>query len=209
MAGGSDRPPKGFHSRPLDLTEIAVGSSWFRLYQSRFPDPLGFGYRPSRFSDPRTHLPEKERFAAVYLGSSVKVCFLEAILRDQGNGRLGDWPVEYAELESWTCATVNVAQPLRLVDLRGDGAIRMGIPSDVAHGTDHETSQAWSAAIWIHDLQPDGVIYSSRLNADTNIAVYDRALGKVAAGTTGRLIDCRKELAVLLRDLAVAIVKAN
>lgn len=159
MASASDRPPNGFQSRPLDLSEIAAGSSWFRLYQSRFPDPLGFGYRPNRFSDPRTDLPEQERFAAVYLGSGLKACFLEAILRDLGNGRLGDWPIEYAELETWTCASIRVTQPLRLVDLRGDGAVRMGIPSDVAHGAHHRTSQTWSAAIWTHDNQPDGVIY--------------------------------------------------
>lgn len=206
MAVAPDRPPKGFQSRSLDLAEIAAGTSWFRLYQSHFSNPLGFGYRPSRFSDPRMHLPEQERFATIYVGSTLKVCFLETILRDQGNGRLGDWPIEYAELESWTCAEIKVARPLRLVDLRGDGAVRMGIPSDVAHGRNHQASQAWSAAIWMHDAQPDGVIYASRLNADTNIAVYDRALTKFAADTTRRLTDCRKELAAILRDLAVAII---
>lgn len=206
MASPPDRPPKGFHSRPLDLVGITAGSSWFRLYQSRFSNPLGFGYRPSRFSDPRTDLPESERFAAVYFGSGLKVCFLETILRDQGNGRLGDWPIEYAELTAWTCATVKVTQPLQLVNLRGDGAVRMGIPSDVVHGTDHRTSQAWSAAIWMHDARPDGIIYSSRLNAETNIAVYDRALGKLAAEQTRRLIDGRKELAEVLRSLSIAIV---
>ncbi len=149
---------------------------------------------------------DDERFAVVYLGSTLKVCFLEAVLRDQGNGRVGDWLVEYAELESWTCAKVRVREPLRLVDLRGDGPIRMGIPSDVPRGTGHALSQTWSAAIWSHDMRPDGIIYPSRLNGETNIAVYDRALSKLAAEATPRLLDCRTELAAVLRDLAVAIV---
>ncbi|MFN5714722.1 MAG: RES domain-containing protein, partial [Bradyrhizobium sp.] len=57
---------------------------WRRLYQTRFRDPLGYGFGPSRFSDPETGLVPPERFGVVYLGSSVKVCFVEAILRDRG-----------------------------------------------------------------------------------------------------------------------------
>lgn len=38
------------------------------------------------------------------------------------------------------------------------------------------------------------------------MAVYDRALGKLAVDRTQRLTDCRKELAEVLRDLGVAVV---
>lgn len=117
----NDLPSAEFRSRPLDIETIQAGNVWLRLYSSQFPDPLGFGYRSSRFSDPRMGVADDERFAVVYLGSTLKVCFLEAVLRDQGNGRLGDWLIEYAELEAWTCAKVKVTEPLRLVDLRGDG----------------------------------------------------------------------------------------
>ena len=57
----------------------------------------------------------------VYLGSNVKVCFLEAILRDRGVGRTQAFPIEWAELEEWTCAELRIEQTLKLVDLRGDG----------------------------------------------------------------------------------------
>jgi hypothetical protein len=70
------------HSAP-----IRTGVRWFRLYPSRYPDPLRFGYSASRFSDPRTDLPEPDRFGVVYFFSSLIVCFLERVLSDRRNGR--------------------------------------------------------------------------------------------------------------------------
>lgn len=121
-------PPAGFGSRPLDLFEVAPGSIWRRLYQTRHPDPLGFGRGASRFSDARASVLDADRFGVVYLGSTLKVCFLETILRDRGNGRLGDWLVEVAELELWSCAEITVEASLRLVELRGRRAGQDGHP---------------------------------------------------------------------------------
>ena len=199
-------PPAGFGSRPLDFHEVTPGQIWQRLYQTRHPDPLGFGHGASRFSDARTGILDADRFGVVYLGSTLKVCFLETILRDRGNGRLGDWLVEVAELELWSCAEIVVEVPLRLVELRGDAAARMGIPSDALRASSHGLGQAWSAALWSHDERPDGLIYSSRLNEDTNVVIYDRALPKLRATATPRLLECRSELASVLRDLAVALI---
>ena len=62
------------------------------------------------------------------------------------------------------------------------------------------------AALWSHDERPDEVIYSSRLNEDANVVVYDRALPKLKATATPRLLECRSELADVMRDLAVALI---
>jgi hypothetical protein len=45
-----------------------------------------------------------ERYGDVYLGSNVKVSFAEAILRDRGVRRIKSLPLDWAELEKWTCA---------------------------------------------------------------------------------------------------------
>jgi hypothetical protein len=172
-------PPTGFRSREVVITAIPVGEIWHRLYLSKYPEPLGLGFGQSRFSDP--DVGAKDRFGVVYLGSSVKVCFAEAILRDQGDGRTSTFPIELAELEDWRCATIEVSTPLTLVDLRADNSIKMGIPSSVMRDRAHEHGQAWSRAIWSHESIPDGIIYDSRLNGQTNVALYDRALGKAAA----------------------------
>ena len=57
----------------------------------------------------------------------------------------------------------------------------MGVPSDVAHASDWRLSQVWSAALHAHDLRPDGLIYLSRFTGEPNLAVFERALSKLAA----------------------------
>lgn len=199
-------PPAGFASRALSLIDLVPGATWRRLYQSRFPNPLGYGFSPSRFSDPETTLIPPERFGVVYFGSSIKVCFVEAILRDRGVGRTHTFPIEWAELEAWSCAEVRVETALRVVDLRGDGLVRMGIPTDVARASAQDLARIWSRALWAHDTKPDGLMYDSRLNGETNVVVFDRALPKLAAIATPRLIDCRSDLAAIITDLDLAIV---
>lgn len=200
-------PPAGFASRPLDLHVAAPGEAWVRMYRSIYPDPLGFGRVPSRFGDPRAGLPEGERFGVVYLGSTLKVCFLETVLRDRGNGRLGDLPMEVAELEGWVAAEVEAAAPLRLVDLRGDGPARMGVPTDAVRASSHALGRRWSLAFWSHGSRPDGLVYPSRLNGEACVAVYDRALpGLRAREARPLLLGWRAEMAAVVRDLRLALV---
>jgi hypothetical protein len=202
----NDAPQKGFEKRPLAIAQVAKGSIWRRLYLSRYPDPLGYGFGPSRYSDPEIGLAPPARFAVVYFGSSVKVCFVEAILRDRGVGRIKSFPLEWAELENWTCAELRVDETLRLVDLRGDHLVRMGVPTDVARARSQELGRLWSRAFWSHDEKPDGIAYDSRLNGETNIAIYDRALAKFSAFATPKLVACRSELARIIVDFDLAIV---
>jgi hypothetical protein len=107
------------------------------LYSSRYLDPLGFGLSPSRFSDPRVGLPEKDRFGVIYFGSSLTVCFLERVLRDRRNGQLGDVPIPYPELEQLMCAEITIVRPVKLVDLCGDNPVKMGVPTDAVRASSH------------------------------------------------------------------------
>ena len=79
MAGALPTP--AFAAATLDLAYIAPGAVFGRVYRQAFPDPLGFGKTRSRFSDPRRRA-EANRFGVLYLGSSLTVCFVEAVLRD-------------------------------------------------------------------------------------------------------------------------------
>jgi hypothetical protein len=100
------------------------------------------------------------------------------ILRDRGVCRIKAFPLEWAELEKWTCAELRNTSALRLVDLRGDGLLRMGVPTDVARASSQTLGRRWSRAFWAHDAKPDGIMYEPRLNGETNIALFDRALTK-------------------------------
>lgn len=171
------------------------------MYETRFPNPLGWGPGLNRFSD-----PTGTAFGLVYLGSSAKVAFVETILRDRADGRGPDCVVELAEIEARSLARIEIVEDLRLVDLTGDGPLRMGVPSDVAGASDQSLAQAWSVAFHAHKVQPDGVHYPSRLNEERCIACYDRAIGKLQTTATPRLMDCRVELAAILNDLQISIV---
>ena len=136
------------------------------------------GKTKSRFSDPRQRL-QANRFGVLYLGATLKVCFIEAMLRDQRNGQVGDYPIAESELRAWLFAEIEIAASLSIVDLRGDGALRMGVPSDVIGSSRQGLARVWSVAFHDHPAQPGGIIYPSRLNGETNLAVYDRVIAKL------------------------------
>jgi len=198
------RPTKAFTGATLELATIGPGQRFGRLYHERYPDPLGFGKTKSRFSDPRRR-PEGKRFGILYLGSTLKGCFVEAILRDRRNGAVGDYPIEEAELLRRRYAEIVVTSSLSMVDLRGDGRIRMGVPSDVVGSTRQALARAWSVAFYDHSAAPDGIIYSSRLNEETNLAIYDRAIAKLSTDRTCNLIRA-PGFAGVLNTLNVALL---
>lgn len=196
-------PPSTFGAVALDRATIDPGKRFGRILFTRFPDPLGYGKSPSRFSDPRRRVADN-RFGVLYLGSTLKVCFVEAVLRDQGDGRLDDLLLDERDLALRSYAEIEVAAPLSLVDLRNDGPLRMGIPSDVARGSKQSLARRWSLAIYAHPAQPDGIIYPSRLNGETNLAVYDRAVRKLRSVRHDTLLK-EAGLATVLRDLKVGL----
>jgi hypothetical protein len=199
-------PPADFGSRGLVTQELSSDATWYRLYQSRHPDPLGYGFGSSRFSDPEETLHPPDRFGIVYFGSSIKVCFAEAILRERAIGSKGSFPISISELEEMSCASVEIDQPLLLADLRSDGMLRMRIPTDAARAASHELGKQWSRALWLHNEKPDGIIYDSRLNGEANIALFDRALSKLTVTSANPLLDFRDEVAKILDDFAIEIV---
>jgi hypothetical protein len=197
------RPPATFAQSRLEVHAVNAGERFGRIYLGRYPDPLGYGKSPSRFSDPRRRIPE-HRFGVLYLGDSLKVCFLEAVLRDQRDGVVGGLLMGEDELLNRRFAQIEATSKLNLVDLREENAVRMGIPTDVHHASSQTLARQWSVAFHDHPSQPDGVIYPSRLNGQTNLAVYDRAVSKLRASRVVRLI-AAPGLPAVLDDLAIEL----
>lgn len=174
-----DMPPPDFDGISLSLRTVPAGSRFGRIYLKRYPAPLGIGKTKSRFSDPRD-LPEKDRYGVLYLGSTFRVCFLETYVRDKNVG-LTSSPVIYEdEIDALTYAQISVAADLSLVDLTGGRQIRMGVPTDVAHASAQELARQWALAFFLHRQAPDGIYYQSRLNGEFNLAIFDRAIGKLS-----------------------------
>ncbi|RTM01487.1 MAG: RES domain-containing protein [Hyphomicrobiales bacterium] len=197
-------PPPDFARAKLEIETIPRGRTFGRIYGSTYPDPLGYGKSPSRFSDPRRRL-DANRFGVLYLGDSLKVCFLETVLRDRREGILDDLPIEEVELTRRRYAEIATTTNLRLVDLRGDNAVRMGVPTDVVRAQRQNLARRWSLAFHEHPSEPDGIIYPSRLNEATNLAIYDRAVPKLQAKRVTALLGARG-LAQVLEDFRVGLV---
>ena len=87
----------------------------------------------------------------------MKVCFLEAMLRDQRDGTIADLPIAETELHGRRYAEIEIVRPLRMVDLRDDSAVIMGVPSDVAKATSQTPARAWPVAFHEHPETPDGI----------------------------------------------------
>jgi hypothetical protein len=198
-------PTPAFARATLQVAAVGPGQTVGRLYLSTHSDSLGYSKTPSRFSDPRRRAL-LNRFGVLYLGSTLKVCFLEAILRDQRNGVIisGYYVIGESELRSRRYALIEPTSRLSLVDLRGDGCVRIGIPSDVPRSANQALARRWSLAFYRHPSQPDGIIYPSRLNEDTNLAIYDRATAKLREVGNTHLIGA-PGFAEVLDDLRVAI----
>ena len=193
-------PPADFAKGELPLCVEPAGSVWQRIYHMRHADPLGRAPGLSRFSD-----PTGTQFDVVYLGSTAKVAFAEAVLRDRAVGTTEPFLLTMAELRSYVCADIELAEPLNLVDLTGDGRLRLRTPTDVAGAMDQTLARVWSEAFFHHPARADGVVYPSRLNAERNIALYDRALGKLAVRAAPSLMERRDELAAIISDFDLAI----
>jgi hypothetical protein len=118
---------------------------------------------------------------------------------------VGDFPIEESELRTWRYAAMEIGSALNLVDLTGDGAILMGMPSDVLRGSDQRPARAWSLAFYTHAEAPDGIIYPSRLNDELNLAIYDRAVPKLVVTGTCDLLNATG-LPAVFNDLGVALV---
>lgn len=197
------QPPADFDSARLDLTRVARSRRYARIYHQRYPDPLGYGKTPSRFSDPRRRIPAN-RFGVLYLGISLNVCFHEAVLRDRHDGVVGDFPIPESELRIRQYAEIRVETALNLVDLTGNGRVRLGMPSDVLRGSRQGPARRWSLAFYDHPTAPDGIMHPSRLSGESNLAIYDRAVSKLGVNRTCELIKA-PGLAGVLNNLGVAL----
>ena len=186
-------------SKHLPLTRIRPGSSWMRIH-AKARQPLRFG--PARGQLPIHRFDDtRGRFKVCYLGTNEEVCFAETFLRNP--------PVRILSLEDLAdrfIATLEVQKELRLVPLHGPGLARLGVTAELASGSDYESSQRLSLALWEHGDKPDGILYRSRHDDSALcIAVYNRAKDRFVIARDESLVGDPQQLARLLRRYAVGL----
>ncbi len=134
--------------------------------------PLLSAPAPSRFSDP------KARYAVLYAAETVRCAFWETLGRNRFVRRTRR-ELPRAEAESALVVSISCDAPLRLVDLRGDGPVRIDAPSAVAHDGNHAAGRALSGVVHGGVPEADGFVFASRFTGDRCIAVFERAGGRL------------------------------
>lgn len=153
----------------------------YRLILARYiGTPLGTKPAPSRFSD------RLGAFSLLYAAESVRAALWESLIRQRFTRRK-QRILNQSEVQNFQVVTLTSTVPLMLVDLRADGAIRIGAPTAAAHDSNHTAARALSAATYNTVPEADGFVFASRFTGHDCIAVFDRTVGNLTAVSTNPL----------------------
>ena len=137
--------------------------------------PLGTGFGTSRFSS------RQQAFRLLYAAPDLRTALAEALIRDRFEGK-AKRVLDMTEIEERVVAEISTRHPLKLLDLRKDGLLKLGVSTDAARAKSHHHGQKLSDAVHA-GFDMDGILYLSRLTSEECVAVYDRAIdGKLKAG---------------------------
>ena len=157
----------------LRLHEVCLSRVFRVVHRNHRSTPLAASPAPSRFSDPRGG------FAALYASETVRCAFWETLGRNRfARRRRRELP--RTEVEVRLVVSIRSIGPLALIDLRGDGPVRIGAPSAVAHDGNHTAGRALSAAVHAGVPDADGFLFASRFTGDICVAVFERVFGRLA-----------------------------
>lgn len=160
-------PPGDLISRSITLVEFA--DAIFRTHGIH-RNPLHFGKSCfNRFDSP------DRSFGVLYAGRDPYCAFIETLARSAGT-RI----ITTMELEKQALSKLKPMRPLRLIDLTISGTlVRIGADARL-FASEHEISQLWSKALHDHPLEPDGLLYPSRLDpAKHALALFEDRVPKI------------------------------
>lgn len=103
-----------------------------------------------------------------YWGFTFKCCLVEVF----GDTRIID-------VNDYHLAKITLTQPLKLLDLIGDGAMQAGTVNSISQISDRHLSQAWGKyfyeTISVYG-EVDGLIFGNAHNNEHSIALYERVV---------------------------------
>lgn len=167
----TSQPPPNRDVRPLHI-EIPPGAILHRIYN---PESYAATATAFRFAGPVSRFDHHVKCAddrgILYAAADFKGCLAE-VYGNRGYGVAG----------ARRHCGLRVSRSLRLLDLRGDGALRAGTIAQVSAGS-HATARRWSRYFYEKtDLYGvlDGIAYTNAHNERTAFALYERAADAVA-----------------------------
>ncbi len=152
--------------------------------------PLGVGPGHSRFSG------KAGNFCVLYAARDLATAISETVIRDRFEGN-ADRRLFIEELNERVVVHLRSNLPLRLVDLRKGGCLKLGISTEIAGAKGFEEAQRFSQFLHDHSTV-DGILYASRLTGENCVAIFNRAI-------PSRLSDMRTVPLVQLKNLLTTL----
>lgn len=174
----------------------------YRIVPRRHADsPLGTGAADSRF------VSYGAGYTVLYAAPEFETAFVETVVRDRLVGRSArEIALKEVTERVWVRLSGRAGQVMTLLDLREDGCLRIGAPTDVVRARSHAAGRAFGKAIHEEHRDIDGLVYDSRLTGKDAYAVFDRGIGKLRTAGSGPLED-HSALPTLLDHHAISLVR--
>lgn len=96
------------------------------------------------------------------------------------------------DVGSWEVAVLESARELKLLDLRGEGAMKAGTVAAVCKDSNHKFGQTWSRYFYDNTFiygAIDGILFQNAHNDETAFALYERCQSDFIVAKTGKLTD--------------------
>ncbi|MCY3858791.1 MAG: RES family NAD+ phosphorylase [Gammaproteobacteria bacterium] len=189
------------------LLVIRSFSDFVRILHAQYEDDsLGLSSGPSRFGPitSTSGIVKAPAFRVLYMAADLATAAYETLIRDrydlEPSRTLSPWDYR-------TRIAVNIStsfgETVTLVDLTDGNAIRHGVPSDVTSYSNHTDGQHFATFVHANISVVDGLLYRSRFTNKRNVAIFDRAIGRLAFGE--RLPLSRELLRPALRSWRVEV----
>jgi hypothetical protein len=148
-------PGKDFDRRELRL--VPPPERVYRLSRKQFPNPIHWSQKGRFRFDSQTAL-----YGVLYAAVDVEGTVLEVF----GSVWLETRRISWALLSTYYVTTLEIAEPLALVDTRGEHLNLLGADSRLFASTEYTATQVWGRALMAHPQKPDGILYHGRKNPD-------------------------------------------
>ncbi|WP_139197026.1 RES family NAD+ phosphorylase [Roseivivax marinus] len=185
-----------------DLTRSVRPERWVRVMPARHKTTqLGAGFGSSRWSSPT------DAFKVIYIGQEIDASISETVIRDRFEALPPtDRKLNLSEITSWAITEIRCQETLKILDLTGSGAFRLGLNTDAVGARAHEAGQAFSEVLHADFPDLDGIMYPSRLTRGRCIAVYDRSIKRCLEADPAIGLERVPSLGMILSDLSITLI---
>lgn len=155
----------------------------YRIIPARHAEtPLGTVPADSRFC------AKADGFTVLYAAPDFATAFIETVVRDRFTQK-ADREIALREVteRSWVLIASRPRTKLSIVDLRDDGCVRMGAPTDAVRARNHSAGRALGRVLYAEHDHIDAVLFSSRLTGTDVYAVFDRTIDRLDVSDSGDL----------------------